>query len=129
MPYHTLFYPSHLKVRLRAGGADDKMSDVHVGSPRYIREACFHDAKHDDDLDPVVRRLLSTDDVDVDVGAGESEGDDGATSALSVSFLFAKMLHENTYCTNSCLECRRRIVSDMTTRRVGNYRFFPSTYP
>ncbi|CAM9610753.1 unnamed protein product [Pylaiella littoralis] len=75
------------QVKLSAGG--DKMNDVHVGSSRYIREVCSNGATHDDELDPVVRRFLFTDDVEVD--AGESGGDDGATSALSVSFLLAEI--------------------------------------
>lgn len=86
----ALFNPSHLKVKFSAGGADDRMSEVHVGSPRYIRDVNSHDATHDDGLDPDVRRLLSTDDIEVD--AGVSEGDDRVTSALSVSVISAKML-------------------------------------
>lgn len=87
---NTLYNPPHLKVKLSACGADDGKSEVHVGSPRYIRDACLHDATHDDGLDPDVRRLLSTDDIETD--AGESEGDGGVTSALSVSAFYAIMI-------------------------------------
>ncbi|CAM9545229.1 unnamed protein product, partial [Scytosiphon promiscuus] len=72
------------KVKLGAGGG--KLSDVHVGSPRYMRdEACFNDATYGKDLDPAVRRLLSTDEFDADnradVGAvGKLEGGDAAPS-------------------------------------------------
>lgn len=60
------------------GGGDDRASTVHVGSPRYMREAGFFTSSHRDAsssrLDPVVRRLLSDDDIeagaDADVGVG-----------------------------------------------------------
>lgn len=75
--------------QVRVGATDDKLSDVHVGSPRYMREeACFNDTTYDD-LDPIVRQLLSTDEFDADAHAdigvvGEPEGGDGATGTLSV---------------------------------------------
>lgn len=106
------------------------MNDVHVGSSRYIREVCSNGATHDDELDPVVRRFLFTDDVEVD--AGESGGDDGATSALSVSFLLAeiRMRHISVIAaidwtlrvlrTNSGLHCRQKSMFDTMTRMSAN---------
>lgn len=64
---------SQVKLRDGTGGVDEKISDVHVGSPRYIRETCFQDAACGRDLDPAVRRLLVADEVDVEVEFTEAE--------------------------------------------------------
>lgn len=61
---------------------DDKISDVHVGSPRYIREVYFQDGIQRSDLNPAVRRLLTVDEVEVEFT--EAEGIDGVSHLLSV---------------------------------------------
>ncbi|CAM9092214.1 unnamed protein product, partial [Hapterophycus canaliculatus] len=76
-------------AKVKISAANDKLSDVHVGSPRYMREEAFSkDATYSDDLDPVVRRLLSTDEFYADshahVGAvGEPHRGDEATNTTS----------------------------------------------
>lgn len=69
------------KVTLRADGADDKVVSVTVGSPRYMRETISPDATRGDDVDPVIRGLLSC----AQDTARLAEGDrDGAAGAFSV---------------------------------------------
>lgn len=48
-----IHYRSLVKVKLR--GSDPKTTEVHVGSPRYIREVVPSGAAH---VNPIVQRLL-----------------------------------------------------------------------
>jgi len=73
---------SKVKLGIETSDADDNTSDVHVGSPRYIREACFQDATQPSYLDPAVRQLLAAGEVDVEVA--EAEGIDEVSDVLSV---------------------------------------------
>lgn len=83
-----LCIPFTTKVELRAGSDDDKV-DVSVGSPRYIREACSLDATNGDDVDPVIRWLLSAAE---DVAEQADDGNHGAPGAILVSSLCEKLV-------------------------------------
>ncbi len=79
----SLRFLSFSKVKFGIGTSDDeKISDVHVGSPRYIREVYSQDAIQRSGLNPAIRRLLTADEPEVEIA--EAEGIDGVSDLLSV---------------------------------------------